>query len=139
MASEHVRGLQQARATFKALPAVVREHLLDARAKTAFAIVQRAKANLRKSPSIRTGALLEHVDYKVTKSSGRVVAGVRTGAGTVQPSRYDHMIEFGTRHSQAEPFMLPAAEAEAPNYLTRCKATGKDIEKDMAALGGRFL
>ena len=164
-----VQGLREAKAAFRALPEIVRARILDVRARTAFSLVRRAQANLRRSPSIRTRALHDHVDYQVTKSSGRVKAGVRTGTTTlsvngrrlrvkgiiaagrggsartlagatrIQPTAYDHMIEFGTRHSKPEPFMIPAAEAEAPEYLARCRAAGPRIEQDMARIGVRNL
>lgn len=73
---------------------------------------------------------------------GVVIAGKGGGAiggRLVRPSRYAHFVEFGTRHMPAEPFMIPAAEAEAQPYLQRCRAAGKNAEKDLAAIGMRNL
>ena len=33
---------------------------------------------------------------------------VRAKAKNIDPSRYDHLVEFGTRHSAAKPFLRPA-------------------------------
>lgn len=61
------------------------------------------------------------------------------GAKVIRPSHYAHMVEFGTRKMKDEPFMLPSAEAEKQPFLQRCIAAGKNIEQDMAAIGGGTL
>lgn len=65
--------------------------------------------------------------------------GGAAGAKRVQPTRYAHFVEFGTRHMPAEPFMIPSAETEKPNYLARCRAAGQVIERDASVRGGRLL
>lgn len=59
------------------------------------------------------------------------------GAKLVKPSRYAHLIEKGTRRFRAEPFMWPAAQSQERPYLDRIMRAGKDVEKDLAAIGGR--
>lgn len=165
----HVQGLREARAAFQALPEIVRDRTLEGREKTAFAIVSRAKVNLQRSPSVQTRTLYNHVAYKVTKSSGRVRAGIMSGTTTitvggkkvrvkgvitagrggsaltsrgakkVQPTRYGPKVEFGTKHMKAEPFMTPARDAEKQPHIERMAAAGKLIERDMAAVGMRGL
>lgn len=163
--SGYVQGLREAKAAFQALPDIVRERMLEATETTVREIARGAQARLQSSPSIDTLALYDHVAWKVTKSNGRGRAGIATGTTTFvsagrrvkikgvyktkagggfaakkQPTRYAHLVEFGTNHSKAEPFMLPAAQAEKQPYLARCVAAGKGIEKDVAAVGmGRVL
>ena len=62
--------------------------------------------------------------------------GGQQGARLIRPSRYAHLVEFGARHMKAEPFMMPAVEAEKGPYLDRCRAAGPLIEKDAAKIGG---
>lgn len=62
--------------------------------------------------------------------------GSAQGARLIRPSRYAHLVELGTRHSKAEPFMVPASEAEAPHYLARCRATGPTLARRLAQIGG---
>jgi HK97 gp10 family phage protein len=73
----------------------------------------------------------------------RTIKGVIIGSGRkarlVRPSRYAHLVEFGARHMKAEPFMMPAAESQKQPYLSRCRAAGKQIEKNTAAIGARNL
>lgn len=163
----HVRGLSQAKAAFQALPAIVRENLLDATTTTVQQIARIAQSRLQSSPSIQTRNLYNAVAWKVTKSNGRGRVGISSGetilsdlatrkrvkvkgiiiagrsggaSGRIdKPSRRAHFIEFGTRRQPAEPFMIPAAESQTQPYLQRCLATGKDIERDAAAIGMRNL
>lgn len=161
-----IRGLSQAKAAFQALPAIVRERMLEATETTVREIARNAQAKIASSPSIRTRALYDAVKWQVTKTNGRgrvgianattrissialkktitvkgtVVSSVRDGKAhmvVVQPTRYAHLVEFGAEHMPAEPFMIPAAEAEVQPFLQRCVRAGKDIEKDTAAIGLR--
>ena len=167
--SRHVQGLRDAKAAFRALPEIVRDRLLTATETTVREIARGAQARLQASPAIRTRALYNHVRWQVTKTSGRGRVGVATGATTlrvgdrkvrvkgivvpgrggsaktsegaqvVRPSRYAHLVEFGARHMKAEPFMLPAAEAQTQPFLDRCRAQGRNVERDVAKIGGRFV
>jgi hypothetical protein len=155
-----IQGLREAKAAFQALPVIVRDNMLAATETTVREIARGAQARLQASPSIRTRALYDHVAWKVTKTNGRGRVGIATGttafvsAGTrvrikgiyrktatgwdarkVQPTRYAHLVEFGSRQMPAEPFMIPSAEAEKSPYLDRCRAAGKGIETDAAAIG----
>jgi len=64
-------------------------------------------------------------------------ASTSQGAKLIRPSRYAHLVEFGTRRQQAEPFMMPAAKSQEQPYLQRIIRAGKDVEKDLAAIGMR--
>lgn len=167
--SRHVKGLREAKAAFQALPDVVREALLEATEITAREIARNAQARILASPSMQTRALHDHIGWSLTKSNGRGKVGVKAGstamrvggrsfrvrgivtagaggsaskaagARVVIPARYAHLVEFGARHMPAEPFMLPAANAEKNNYLARVKRAGKDIERDASRIGGGLL
>lgn len=163
----HVQGLREAKAAFQALPAIVRDNLLHATTVTVQQIARGAQARLVASPSIQTRNLYNAVAWSVTKTNGRGRVGITSGqtvfsdlatrkrirvkgivmagnaggaSGRVdRPSRRAHFIEFGTKHMPAEPFMMPAADAEKGPYLQRCVAAGKGIERDVAAIGLRNL
>jgi HK97 gp10 family phage protein len=80
---------------------------------------RKGRANIRIKGTLRTTA------------TGRQIV--------VRPSRYAHFVEFGTRHMRAEPFMIPAAEAQRQPYLDRAKAAGRVIEQNTANIGMRNL
>jgi HK97 gp10 family phage protein len=58
----------------------------------------------RQRVPVESGALRDSIHVDTTKGEVSVVAGDRTAF-------YGHMVEFGTTHSPAEPFLVPAAEA----------------------------
>lgn len=83
-----------------------------------------------------------HVGKSTIRVKGIILAGKGGGAAggkRVMPSRYAGLVEKGTRHMPAEPFMLPAAESQEQPYLDRCRAAGRDAEKDLANIGSRNL
>lgn len=84
------------------------------------------------------GRLIRRAQGKVGKNVKvrGVVQITSTGARIDYPSRRAHFIEFGTKHMKAEPFMMPAAEAEKPHALGRAMAAWKAIETDVVAIGG---
>ena len=61
------------------------------------------------------------------------------GARVVRPARYAHLVERGTRHMKAEPFMIPSAESQKDAYLRRCVEERPRIEQDVAAIGHRLV
>ncbi len=162
--AERVRGLREAKAAFQALPTIVRDNLLHATETTVREIARGAQARLASSPSIRTRNLYNAVAWAVTKTNGRGRVGISAGATKVHdiatrrrvtlkgipavrggrqvmdmPSKRAHFIEFGTKHMPAEPFMIPATEAQAQPYLERARRAGAGIERDMATIGLRGL
>lgn len=82
---------------------------------------------------------------KKIKVKGTLVAGkngsalTSQGAKLVRPSRYAHLIEFGTKHFKAEPFMIPAAQTQEQPYLDRMKEAGRHVERDISQIGMRNL
>lgn len=140
---EHIRGMREASAKFRALPDVVRDRMLNATEVTVMEIARGAKARLERSPSIRTRALLNAVAWSISKKTGRGRAGIANAPGTTptgrpdNPRRRAHFIEFGTVKMPAEPFMVPAADSQKLLYLDRCMREGPAIERDMVS--GRFV
>lgn len=154
-----IRGVTQAKAIFAALPSIAKKRFLAGTAETVEAIGQRARENVLRSPSVRTRALYNAIAWTVSKTSGfgrvgvartttaigslalrktirvrgTIIATMRSGRSTieiVQPSRYAHVVERGSVHMRAEPFMTPAAEQEKPRHLQRCVEAGIGIERD---------
>lgn len=166
---QYVRGLSQAKAAFQALPEIIRDRLLAATETTVREIARGAQARILASPSVQTRSLYNHIGWTLSKTNGRGRVGVSAGstsitvggkrfrvkgiviagrggsaarsagAKVIRPSHYAHFVEFGSRKMRAEPFMMPSAEAEKGPYLDRCLRAGKEIERDMAAIGARTL
>lgn len=146
-----VQGLKEVTEAFKRAPEVTRMRLGEATAKTAFAILQRARANV----PVKSGALKSKLNYTFSERTGQARVGLEpgfvtkagtggsashaTGATSARPSAYGHLVEFGHAgpHPAApHPFMIPATEAEREAYLGRCREAGRLIERDLAGGGG---
>jgi hypothetical protein len=167
--TETVSGLKHAKAAFQQLPDIVKDAMLGATEMTVREIARGAQARLLASPSIVTRNLYNAVGWTMNRKTGLGRAGIQNvtttirvggknvrvkgiltaglggsalksqGARIDKPRRRAHFVEFGTRHSDAEPFMLPAAEAEQGHYLRRCQEAGKTIERNADALGARTI
>lgn len=79
---------------------------------TADRVADRAKQNVPRA----TGAL--HDSIRVIKSSRSTNGRVRVGNRNVF---YAHMVEFGTVKMPAQPFLVPAAEAERDGHQLTVK------------------
>jgi len=85
--------------------------------------------------AIESGLLKKSLGTNVKKVRGQTTAriGARKGRGkeverdgvTVfsDPTKYSHLVEYGTSHSSAKPFMRPAAES-AGNEIVAAMAEG---------------
>jgi hypothetical protein len=141
--SSPVKGLAAAKAAFRRLEPVFRERIAEANAQTAQVIALIARQRVRR----RFGILADHIATSVSRVSGvaKVGLGPREtvtlpdGRGTEQPTHIGHMVEFGTAHSAAFGFMLPAAESERENHLQRVRAAGRQAEQQLGAAGGGLL
>jgi HK97 gp10 family phage protein len=74
---------------------------------------------------VRYGFLKQAIDMKASTKTGDVYVGIARGAkfpipGTkhfngksdiARPSNYAHLVERGTEHARAKPFLRPAAAA----------------------------
>ena len=130
-----VKGLRELGAAMKALGNDI--GLKIARAATSAAaqpVKKRAIANIIASPSVRTGALKSSVIVKrlgrkeSNLTSEHIVTvrgrGKKKKGGTRQTEApHGHLVEFGTVHMPAEPFLRPAFESEKGNALQAMQAT----------------
>lgn len=138
-----IHGLKEARANFARLPDVARTRYATATRESAQMIVARARLRV----PVRFGFLKNAIDFAFDKKSGVALVGSRKEkhlipvAGgktkTAQPSKYLHLVEFGTSHSKATPVIGPAGEAEKPNFERQMRTTATDVERDLSA--SRFL
>ncbi len=162
-----IQGLREAKAAFQRLPEITRDALNEAVFVTVSEIARLAKARVLASPSVRTRSLYNAIGFSTNPNNGRGRVGVQNvtttisnpslgavGRSTVKirgnvvshggrtilvnPRRYAHLVEFGSRHAQAEPFMFPAAAAQKQPFLDRCMRAGKQIEQ-RSAMGTGLL
>jgi hypothetical protein len=139
----NVIGVPETKAQLARIPDVFRERMNDATEVTSKEIARGAQARLLSSPSIRTRHLYNAVIATMNRRTGRGKAGVSSASFTLAggrvdlPSKRAHFVELGTVNMPAEPFMVPAAEAQKGPYLERCNQAGKLAERDLSA--GRFL
>jgi HK97 gp10 family phage protein len=109
--------------------------------KTALGFIARANlvtgraivAGARARVPVRFGFLRDSIDMKASTKTGDVYVGIARGArfpipGTkkfngksdiARPSNYAHLVERGTEHSRAKPFLMPAAKASEGAHLAR--------------------
>lgn len=162
----YIQGLSEAKARFQALPEVTRD-AFNAATETTLSEVRRiARQHLVASPSIRTRALYNAVNYRLNKKSGIGVVGIESGTTTMQvsgtkvkvkgtviagaggsaltskgamlvrPTRYAHLVEFGRARAKAEPFMRPAVATQKPAFEQRMRDAGKGVERKMSTTSG---
>ena len=82
------------------------------------------------------GFLRASIRRRVIKSKDSLAATVLVGAFGVF---YAHMVEFGTKHSRAQPFVRPAFDGNAAGAIgTMGKKLGEQIEKETLKLAGSF-
>jgi hypothetical protein len=159
-----VQGVEATKKAFAVAPEVFRERLNVATDLTLREIVRAAQGRVLASPAIRTRSLYNAIGFTLNKKTGRGRAGVqnlqtRLALGgrarvrfrgrivtfknrelVVNPRRYAHLIEFGTRRAPAEPFMRPAAQAQTEPFVARCQQAMREAERGLAAnVGGRTL
>lgn len=141
-----VRGVAQAKVAFAAIEPIMRDKLCDATEETVRVIAFVAEAKVRR----RFGILADHIRWSISRKTGVGTVGIGprelvklpNGRGTESTTQIGHLIEFG--HGGPHPaaafaFMIPAAEGEKANYLTRCQHAGADAERAIAATGGGLL
>lgn len=109
-------------------------------------IAKQAKANLRADGAIDTGLTEEKIGVRARK--GKAQVAVRAGAQMktrkgkskpelVRPSRYAHLIEFGSRTQPARAFMRPAVDEAAPEAIRKIgEVMSKGVDREARALAG---
>lgn len=108
-------------------------------------IVKHAKQKLASNGSIDTGALQKAVTVK-SGQQGKAQVGIRRISMTVtrkgrskpekvSPARYAHLVEFGTKHSAAEPFLRPALDEGGEEAIRKIgEMMGRGAEREARAL-----
>lgn len=136
-ASEMVRA---ARANLQRSPSVQTRSLYNALA------YRVTKTNGRAKVGVGTGStrgLFSAGTGVAGELKRRTIKGYLHGEGKkarlIRPDYYAKFVEFGTRKQPAEPFMMPAAEGQKGPFLSRCKAAGRVLEQNVAAVGARTL
>lgn len=148
MAAPKVRGLAAVNRAFKAAPDIVQQKLGKANETTAVAIANRARANV----PVRYGYLKKHIAHTFSAKTGAAKVGVtagresmpgrggsaltKDGAVSANPSKYARLVEWGTSHSKAQPFMGGAARAEQQPHLDRIRRERESIEAAIKAAAG---
>lgn len=86
---------------------------------------------------VRTGALRDSITVssasKVTKNKSLAAVGFKKPV-----SRIAHLVEFGTEHSKAEPFIRPTIEQDGTTAIKAIgENMGKGIEREARKLAGK--
>ena len=112
-------------------PEAMRARLVD--------VVQVAKRELAlqiaQAAPRRTGALAEA--YQASPRRG-LTGFIGVAAGEIRgqtPSKYWHMVEFGTVNMAAQPHIVPTAERYGDVLVNRIRRAGQDIERDLHSRG----
>lgn len=148
ISTRHVNALKRA---FKTVPDEIRGRAADATEATVYAVERRAQQNVR----VDTGTLRSHIGSAFSKRTGFGRVGIKSGrvalagrggsartsqgARLLEPKKYAHLVEFGTSTVSAQPFMLPAAEAERVPYGARMRQAGQAAERALTNIGARYL
>lgn len=146
-----VRGLDEVEEVLDQLPDRVSRNVLTASLRLGARVIAKAAAeNLRASPSVDSGLLSVSITSRARRKSkgGRAVVSVGAARKAVQvrrkgraesvkavPSRYAHLVEFGTKNMPAEPFMRPALDEKAVEAIRVIgEAMAKRIDAEAAKL-----
>lgn len=115
-------------------------------------VMKAAQTNLLANGSVDTGALVASIKISTRRRSRKAPAVVAVGADKlvrmptrrgqrkpmkINPRNYAHLVEFGTEHSPAKPFMRPAIDQNGEAALVKIlEMSAKGIEREAAALAG---
>lgn len=131
-------GMDAVLAALKRADPVITGRVFDAVEVTTQALRYQAsrRAPLLQTPDPRRtrGTLRDLLGYSFDRRTGIGRVGYPRGSklGPTHDPFYAHMVEFGTTREPARPYMLPAAEAERPDFLDRVRRAGKDAERDLS-------
>lgn len=144
--SKEIRGFNELQRNLKTVVGKIeRKANRSAINKAATPIVREAKRNV----TIDTGLLKKSIGKKVRtyKAKKQVIAvvGPRKGfretdenGNARDPAKYSHLVELGTSHSQAKPFLRPAMDSKEDEsrriYKEELK---KDVSKEVKKFNKR--
>ena len=135
MPTRIVEGLDDVRAALREVPKEARAVLRDAVRDTVRIVTQRTK----QAAPFDTGALREAIIGQPPKGSG-LTGHVAIQPGEFRgrvPSAYVLALEYGNG-TGARPFIRSTSEAESGPFVNRIQASGKTLEANLEARGGRF-
>ncbi|MEM4406538.1 MAG: HK97 gp10 family phage protein [Candidatus Methanomethylicaceae archaeon] len=81
--------------------------------KAAFDVEAHAKSQLWKGHGVDTGRLKNSISCEFPSRAKAIVA---------PHTHYAHFVEFGTRRMRAIPYMRPAVEKVAPEFIKACQS-----------------
>lgn len=125
---QNISGLKEIEEVLKKLPENMAKRATYGALRAGAAVIAKAaRAKVKANPSIDSGLLEKNITSRARrrskKGSAVVSVGIHRKAAQVVrkgrkkpvkvvPSRYAHLVEFGTEHSPAEPFMRPALDEQ---------------------------
>lgn len=76
---------------------------------------------------------------KFVRTKGKITRGPKKGeARRFRPANYAHLVELGTEHGRARPFLMPALAATKGTYARLIRSEVKrELEKVMSGGAGR--
>lgn len=155
MAKSFIIQAKELEALLKQIPENVSKKVVTTALRSGAAVIaKQARANIRANPSIDSGLLLKNITARTRrrrkggKAYGSAMVSVgpaRKAAQVVRkgkskpvkasPSRYAHLVEFGTENMPAEPFMRPALETAGPEAIARImEMMARGIEREARKL-----
>lgn len=143
----NISGAEELDRVLFALPERMQKNVLSTAVRGGAAVLSKAaKANIQADGSVRTGLLHRSIGVRVKRysRSGVIYAAVgarRSVVGTTEdgrrivPANYAHLVEFGTRHSKAKPFLRPALDHNKNRVFNgMAAATRKGMAREIAKL-----
>ena len=131
-----IEGLPRMRKQFKELSDKMQRRVLRGALRAAARpVLKDAKARV----PVRTGALKKAIGVAVTVKTVESTAtiGVRRKRPG-QPARRAHLVEFGTKHTSARPFLRPALDSKKEAVVrTLAEALKKQIDTETAKVAQR--
>ncbi|WP_435107794.1 HK97-gp10 family putative phage morphogenesis protein [Nocardiopsis synnemataformans] len=121
MAKVTVKGLKRLEKQLRYLPDQIYDGCRDATTESVTAVYNGMRSRVPRASGMLHGAI-----------GRRVIGALRGRVGVMGAARawWAALVEFGTSRTAAQPFALPAAEAEAPEYPKRLRRhVGSALDK----------
>jgi HK97 gp10 family phage protein len=146
MAQSRIIGLDAIKRKLEALPEQLRRKAYRSALSSGARVI--AKAAKRKVGKGESGMLKKSIGIKylpaTTRSQALGLVGPKRGNGGIyngqrrNPTRYAHLVEKGTRHSAAKPFLRPAMiETQTEVFSKMSAMIDRAIARELAKGGAR--
>lgn len=146
MAQSRIIGLDAIKRKLEALPEQLRRKAYRSALSSGARVI--AKAAKRKVGKGESGLLKKSIGIKylpaTTRSQALGLVGPKRGNGGIyngqrrNPTRYAHLVEKGTRHSPAKPFLRPAMiETQTEVFSKMSAMIDRAIARELAKGGAR--